>query len=70
MKRIVFFLIISCVSMGAFAQNQNNPIPLVSPDSAIVYRLFSHTKYVDVSKAEYKKWSAMASSVGYWKKQI
>jgi hypothetical protein len=40
MKRIVFFLIISCVSMGAFAQNQNNPIPLVSPDSAIVYRLF------------------------------
>jgi len=26
--------------MGAFAQNQNNPIPLVSPDSAIVYRLF------------------------------
>jgi hypothetical protein len=41
MKRIVFSLIISLATIGAFAQNQTNQVPLVSPDSAIVFRLFS-----------------------------
>lgn len=41
MKKLVISLIIGLASITAFAQNQTNPISIVSPDSAVVYRLFS-----------------------------
>ncbi|RYY29770.1 MAG: hypothetical protein EOO04_06505 [Chitinophagaceae bacterium] len=41
MKKIALSLFICLITIGGFAQNQTNPVPLVSPDSAIVYRLFS-----------------------------
>ncbi len=37
----VALLIINLFTIGAFAQNQTNQIPIVSPDSAVVFRLFS-----------------------------
>ena len=41
MKKIVISLIIGLATITAFAQNQTNPTSIVSPDSAVVYRLFS-----------------------------
>ena len=41
MKKIMIYLIIGLATITGFAQNQTNPISIVSPDSAVVYRLFS-----------------------------
>jgi hypothetical protein len=41
MKKIAISLIVVFATMTAFAQNQTTPMSIVSPDSAIVYRLFS-----------------------------
>lgn len=41
MKRLVFTLVISLATISVVAQDQTNLNPLVSTDSAVVYRLFS-----------------------------
>ena len=41
MRKIIFSLIVVLPATTAFAQNQTTPMSIVSPDSAIVYRLFS-----------------------------
>lgn len=41
MKRIMIFLIIILATGSVFAQNQTNQVQLVSPDTTLVYRLFS-----------------------------
>jgi len=41
MKKIIISLIVVLAATTAFAQNQTTPMSIVSPDSAIVYRLFS-----------------------------
>lgn len=41
MNKIVISLITVLTITNAFAQNQTTPMSIVSPDSAIVYRLFS-----------------------------
>ena len=41
MKKIIISIIVVLATTTAFAQNQTTPMSIVSPDSAIVYRLFS-----------------------------
>jgi hypothetical protein len=41
MKKIIISLIVVLITTTAFAQNQTTPMLIVSPDNAIVYRLFS-----------------------------
>jgi hypothetical protein len=41
MKKIMISLIICLATMTGFAQSQTDPMSIVSPDSAVVYRLFS-----------------------------
>ena len=41
MKKMVISLIIGLATITAFAQDQTTPMSIVSPDSAVVYRLFS-----------------------------
>ncbi|MDR0612304.1 MAG: hypothetical protein LBG45_02250 [Dysgonamonadaceae bacterium] len=41
MKKIIITLLVVVIAMTAFAQTQTNPISIVSPDSAVVYRLYS-----------------------------
>jgi hypothetical protein len=41
MKKIIISLIIVLATTTSFAQTQTTPMSIVSPDSAIVYRLFS-----------------------------
>jgi hypothetical protein len=41
MKKIIISLIIVLAITTSFAQTQTTPMSIVSPDSAIVYRLFS-----------------------------
>ena len=41
MKKIIISLIVVLATTNAFAQNQTTPMSIVSPDSDIVYRLFS-----------------------------
>jgi len=43
MKKIMISLIIGLTTITAFAQNPTTPMSVVSPDSAVVYRLFSTT---------------------------
>ena len=41
MKKIIISLIVVLSTTSAIAQNQTTPMSIVSPDSGIVYRLFS-----------------------------
>ena len=41
MKKMIISLVVVMATTTAFAQNQTTPMSIVSPDSAIVYRLFS-----------------------------
>jgi hypothetical protein len=41
MGKAIFSLIFGLIATTAFAQGQTTPMSIVSPDSAIVYRLFS-----------------------------
>ena len=41
MTKIIISLFFVWITTSSFAQNQNTPLSIVSPDSEIVYRLFS-----------------------------
>lgn len=41
MKKVVFFIIIGLLNLTVFSQNTTSPIPLVSTDNDVTYRLFS-----------------------------
>ena len=41
MRKIIVSLIVAIATTAAFAQNQTTPMSIVSPDSGVVYRLFS-----------------------------
>ena len=40
-SKFVTFIFLLFTSITAFAQNETKPSPVVSPDSTVVYRLFS-----------------------------
>src|ERR1700761_2640418 len=41
MIKVIVSLIVALATTAAFAQNQTTPMSIVSPDSGVVYRLFS-----------------------------
>ena len=64
MKKIIIFLIIILATTTLFAQNQMTPMSIVSPDSGIVYRLFSTQNkwnYIKLNTRNGKMWQVQYS---------
>lgn len=68
MKKIIISLIVVLATTAAFAQDQTTPMSIVSPDSGIVYRLFSTRNkwtYIKLNTRNGQMWQVQYSLEEY-----